>query len=468
MPDRPAASARVATPARRLLVAVAAAAAVLAAVPAAARADGDPASDYLYTQTAFLPAGASSSEQAGLRTLTHAARARGAPIRVAVIASPYDLGSITPLWRKPQTYARFLGTELSYVFHGTLLVVMPNGFGLYHDKRPIAADQRALDGLSVEPGMAGLVASAETAVRRLAAAQGHPLPAVSTTPSAAPSAAGSAKAAPSSGGGVGLVALAVLVAGGVVIAAAWALSLHLRPARRPRLPHRRAAPAHEHGRRPPLRPLKAAAIIVPVALAAGGLAAVFVPRHAGVAADAGAPAQTAGQGFTWPAGARPAPSFALRDQAGTPISLRSVRGRVAIIAFLDPACRNLCPLEASVLGQVVRQFPAQSRPAVVAVSVNPWSEGRPQLLQDIRKWKVGPGWRWAVGSHAELAAVWRAYGIGVQDRQVRIAGVKVHEITHTEVIYLLDGHGNERQLFPYPFTAGAVVRGVRSIQRAAS
>jgi hypothetical protein len=76
---------------------------------------------------------------------------------VAVIASPYDLGSVTPLWRKPRVYAKFLGTELSYVFHGTLLVVMPGGFGLFHGTRSVAAGQRALHGLTIQPGMAGLV-----------------------------------------------------------------------------------------------------------------------------------------------------------------------------------------------------------------------------------------------------------------------------------------------------------------------
>ena len=48
---------------------------------------------------------------------------------MAIIGSAADLGSVTQLWRQPQTYARFLGGELSLVFHGTVLVVMPNGYG---------------------------------------------------------------------------------------------------------------------------------------------------------------------------------------------------------------------------------------------------------------------------------------------------------------------------------------------------
>ena len=99
---------------------------------AVARADGDPASDYLVTRQVFLssqPASASLSQRELLSAVAAANRA-GFAIRVAVISSEYDLGSITALWRKPRIYARFLGLELSSVYKQRLLVVMPNGLGL--------------------------------------------------------------------------------------------------------------------------------------------------------------------------------------------------------------------------------------------------------------------------------------------------------------------------------------------------
>src|SRR5689334_5651000 len=61
---------------------------------------------------------------------------RAEEIRVAVIASRSDLGSVTELWRQPQTYARFLDQELSLVDHGPLLVAMPGGFGYYDPGSP--------------------------------------------------------------------------------------------------------------------------------------------------------------------------------------------------------------------------------------------------------------------------------------------------------------------------------------------
>ena len=41
-----------------------------------------------------------------------------------------------------------------------------------------------------------------------------------------------------------------------------------------------------------------------------------------------------------------------------------------IVTFIDPLCRTLCPLEAQVLNNTVRQLPASKRPAILAVSVD--------------------------------------------------------------------------------------------------
>jgi len=159
---------------------------------------------------------------------------------------------------------------------------------------------------------------------------------------------------------------------------------------------------------------------------------------------------------SWPAGQRPAPDFRLADPYGRPVSLELLRGRVVIVTFIDPLCRNFCPLEAKQLNDVVRRLPAAQRPAIVAVSVNVYGNRRSNLLQDVAEWRLVPQWRWAVGSGTQLASVWRRYQIGVAVATKRIAGVTVHEISHTEAAYLVDGRGYERALFLWPFRAGDV------------
>jgi cytochrome oxidase Cu insertion factor (SCO1/SenC/PrrC family) len=170
----------------------------------------------------------------------------------------------------------------------------------------------------------------------------------------------------------------------------------------------------------------------------------------------------------WPATKRPAPNFALHDQAGAPISLKAARGRVVILTFIDPRCTTLCPLEAKVLDQVAQGFPQIQRPEVMAVSVNPWGNARRYLQEDARKWRLDRSWRWGIGSRAQLARVWQAYAIGVRTVSRVIAGLTVHQIDHTEAAYVIDRRGYERALFIYPFAAGDVERTVRRLERGAT
>jgi hypothetical protein len=138
------------------LSAVAIIALVLAFSPQQARADGDPASDVLALQPLFLPQDARvpASKQADLDALIRAAQRSGFQIRVAVIASSSDLGSITELWRQPQSYAEFLGQELSLLYDGRVLVIMPAGFGLYGSGQTLAAERSALPGSKVHSAVA--------------------------------------------------------------------------------------------------------------------------------------------------------------------------------------------------------------------------------------------------------------------------------------------------------------------------
>ena len=171
----------------------------------------------------------------------------------------------------------------------------------------------------------------------------------------------------------------------------------------------------------------------------------------------------AGPDVTWAAGAHLAPGFSLTDQAGRPVSLAAFRGRPVIVTFIDPLCRNLCPLEARVLNNVVNQLPAASRPAILAVSTNIYGNKRAYLLQDENKWSLVPQWRWAVGGSAQLASVWKNYKVQVLVVTKKVAGVTVHEIAHTEAAFLIDPKGFQRALYLYPFKAQDVERTLRTL-----
>jgi hypothetical protein len=139
-----------------------------------ARADGDPASDYLLTQDVFLPFDAkfTPQKQRQFSQLVAAANNAGLDIRVALIATTYDLGVVTSLWDKPKTYARFLGAEIHFVYKQRLLVVMPSGFGFNWPGHSAAPAYAVLGKIPVGHGRDALLDAATTAVQKLAAAGG--------------------------------------------------------------------------------------------------------------------------------------------------------------------------------------------------------------------------------------------------------------------------------------------------------
>ena len=88
--------------------------AALLLLPAAARADGDPASDVLYFTDVFTSFQETNKPLiAKLQQATDVARAQGRPIKVAAIWNEFDLGAVPQLLNKPAMYARFLASELT-------------------------------------------------------------------------------------------------------------------------------------------------------------------------------------------------------------------------------------------------------------------------------------------------------------------------------------------------------------------
>ena len=157
---------------RRALL-VTAIVAALACVPTAL-ADGDPASDYLLSQSVFAPYDSHipDARAAQLRLLVKEAKARGFPVKIALVGTRPDLGTVIVLWRRPEQYARFLGQELRNWYRGPLLIVMPNGYGFSANGKAVARDQETLAGLP-SPGRApDLETAGIDGVRRLARQRG--------------------------------------------------------------------------------------------------------------------------------------------------------------------------------------------------------------------------------------------------------------------------------------------------------
>lgn len=161
--------------ARRAVLLLLTLVATIALAPVAAHGDGDPASDVLLGENVFYPySQPSTSVQKTLNAETAAAAKAHFPIKVALIGSPVDLGVIPDLFGKPQKYADFLDQEISYQAKQPLLVVMATGYGV-QGLSPAATKAVATLARPAGPKSEDLAQAAVSAVRKLAAADGHPL-----------------------------------------------------------------------------------------------------------------------------------------------------------------------------------------------------------------------------------------------------------------------------------------------------
>ena len=357
---------------------------------------------------------------------------------MAIIAKPSDLGAVTGLWRKPRAYARFLGLELSLAYKQRLLVVMPNGFGFNWPGHASTPAYRALANIPIGSGGGGLFGAAQSAVHKLAVADGVKLPAaVGTTASTQPTGSATSRSqAPSAGQATdNRVAIIAMVL--VAVAAAALLvggALRRRASRRGQAsasgPRRRLAPV---GPRWLLPSVALVAVLLTGTIVA--LAQVGSGRGSKPSALAFNPSLDPGTPLS---GA--APDFTLSDQFGRPVSLRSFRGKVVILAFNDSECTTVCPLTTTAMLDAKAMLgQAGSRVQLLGIDANPAATS----LEDVWSYSELHGmlhaWHFLTGSLPQLRQVWKRYGVE--------AAVERGQITHTPALFVIGPQGRKAKVY---------------------
>ncbi|HEY5261936.1 MAG TPA: SCO family protein [Solirubrobacteraceae bacterium] len=442
-----------------LLVALAA-----AALAASAQADGDPGSDVLLDQNLFTSwdSGISFSQQLQLGRLLHAAASARTPVRVAIVAHPDDLGAVTSLWQKPETYALYLGTELSLVYPGRLLVVMPDGFGFYWHGHPSGPGYAALAGIAVPAAdtAAELITSTDAGVYKLEQVAGTSKAALDAANNRGANATATATAAEleapaaatgirrpaavrrrSARGGHGWVVAIVLIV--LLMTVVWVPALW-RGHDRVRVWMRRVVTAGPR---------------VGVALpAVGGLVVTIVAIAIAIPhLETGSTSASTLQnnpnldpGTTLPP--REAPQFTLVDETGHPVSLSQYRGKVVILSFIDAECQTLCPLTTTAMLDAKRALgPAGKDVQLLGINANWRSTQIDDVLNYTQLHGMTGQWHFLTGSLAQLNRVWTAYGVNEFKLEEKAKSVS-RLIDHVAATVVIDPQGRWRTLYT---TAGS-------------
>ena len=114
----------------------------------------------------------------------------------------------------------------------------------------------------------------------------------------------------------------------------------------------------------------------------------------------------------------PAPNFTLTSQTGRQVSLTSLRGKVVLLAFLDPVCTTDCPVIAAEMRVADTLLGSKaSDTELVAVVANPTytSLAYTRAFDQQVGLNTVPNWLYLTGSVNQLAAVWHHFGIEVED-----------------------------------------------------
>jgi protein SCO1 len=176
-----------------------------------------------------------------------------------------------------------------------------------------------------------------------------------------------------------------------------------------------------------------------IALAACAAAAVVGVALAASRQAASQPGLNLSDG--WAGALRPpglmVPSFRLHDQDGDVVTSQSLRGKPVVYAFVYSTCRDTCPAEVQTirgaLDDLGRDLP------VMGVSVDPRNDTRKNAIAFLLEQKMTGRMKFLLGTRAQLAPVWKAFGIQPEE----------NGLEHSAHVVLADAQGRQRIGFPY-------------------
>lgn len=174
----------------------------------------------------------------------------------------------------------------------------------------------------------------------------------------------------------------------------------------------------------------------------GLIACVAAALLAVTLADRGDDGGAAAQGSSGFAGAQrppgiPPQDFRLADQDGKPAALADYRGQVVVLTFMYSTCKDTCPLQADQIRGALDDLGDDAPPAIT-VSVDPGNDTPDRAKSFLLKHSLTGRMRFLLGTRAQLAPVWKAYGIQPQGAA----------FDHSAYVLLIDARGRQRIGFP--------------------
>ena len=127
--------------------------------------------------------------------------------------------------------------------------------------------------------------------------------------------------------------------------------------------------------------------------------------------------------------------FELVDHDGERVGLDDFRGRPVLLTFAFGHCETVCPLVVRNANLVRSRLPAAARPALLVITLDPWRDTPARLAGLARAWELGEGGLVLGGSIDEVNAVLDAWEVQ------RTREPRTGDIIHAPIVYVIDADG---------------------------
>lgn len=203
--------------------------------------------------------------------------------------------------------------------------------------------------------------------------------------------------------------------------------------------------------------LKVVASLLVLVVIAGGVALLTVGGSSG---SMGKQSQTGSTkldaaGLLEPV--RPAPPLALHNYLGQPVNIDSYKGKAVLVTFLYTNCPDVCPLITSNLrvAQNLMGAAKSSKAEIIAVSVDPRGDTPKAVGAFLARHGMTGRMQYLTGSAHELAAVWKAWGVG-SERDAQ----QPQFVNHSGLIYGITASGNRLAYYAASFQPSEIAHDV--------
>src|SRR5262245_34080114 len=147
---------------------------------------------------------------------------------------------------------------------------------------------------------------------------------------------------------------------------------------------------------------------------------------------------------------QPAPDFALTTQAGGPLRLKDLRGKVLLVSFVFTTCNGSCPATTHRMAQAQQVLKERGLTKgggvhLLSITLDPARDTPEALRGYLKLYDLDPaGWSFLTGPAKDVEKVIADWGMWVRP-------AKDGQLDHPSRVFLVDKQGRVREIYNLAF-----------------